>query len=198
MILTKVLTNGGLMKLLKKSLWLMLPLIAVFLAGCGEDDGEPPATVTPTILLTCTSTNAVVGEILDVDLAAKGIANLATIGVKITYDPLKINVIELNRYDAWLSSNGGSVNQMAFFDDDAGNVKIVLGIFPATCAVGDASETLHTIAKLRIAGISPGNATLSVSVNNAVDSDLGVFDNQANLVSGVQSQGLTFSFTSSK
>lgn len=182
---------------MKKIIFIISPVLGLILFICGCGTEPKPEPVEPTVLITSTSTSAGIGEIIDAKLAVKGIAELASIGVKITYDPYKLEIVRLNRDDTWLASNGGTVQQMAFTTDNTnGFAKIVLGIFPASKAVGDTSETIHHIAYLRIKALSAGTATLTVSINNASDSDLGIFNKNANLVSGVKTQNFSLNIHS--
>ena len=76
-------------------------------------------------------------------------------------------------------------------NSEQGYIKIVLGIFPASIYVGDESQTEHRIASIKFKAISVGDAALDLSIDNNEDSDLGIFDSHANLVSDVVDEDLT-------
>jgi len=175
--------------------------IALVFGGCdcGTDTTEPEPE--PTVLLTSETSSAAVGEVVEAELGVEAIGELAAIGVTLSFDIYKLEVVQLSREDEWLTSNGGTVQQMEFStDEENGITKIVLAIFPRndTTAVGDETEIFHPIALMRIRTLSAGDATMTVSIDNTVDSDLGVFDADANLVSGIGTENLTISVSSSK
>jgi hypothetical protein len=176
---------------------LMLIIAAMFFVGCsGSDPDDDPE---PTVLLKSAVSNVVVGEVFEATLAVSAVEELAAIGTKLIYDPYKLELVLMLREDAWLTSGGGTVQQMAFnTDNTAGFGKIVLAIFPAANSVGDDTDAEHAIAKLRFKALSPGQATVSVSINNSLDSDLGVFNSSAALVSGIKTENLTVSVSASK
>ena len=177
---------------MKKILCILSLLLGLIFFSCDCGTESKPEPVEPTVLLTSSATGAAIGEIVTANLGVKGLSELASIGVKITYDPYKVEIAGMTRTDTWLTSNGGTIQQMEFSSDNtAGSAKIVLSIFPTSKAVGDTSETIHNIAQLRVKAKSAGTATLTVSINNAQDSDLGIFNKSANLVSGVKTQNLS-------
>ena len=169
----------------------LLVLLAVFMLTIGCSPAKEPEKK-PTVALRTASSEVSVGEIFTVDVVVKQVKELASIGVKVKYPVEKLEVTELDRDDSWLSSNGGTVQQMEFSNNtEHGYVKIVLGIFPANKYVGDESQTEHRIASIKFKAISVGNAALDLSIDNNEDSDLGIFDSHANLVSDVVDEDLT-------
>ena len=181
--------------------FLILSLAIVF-SGCDcGTETSPESEAEPMVLLTSEASSAVVGEVIEAELGVKAIGELAAIGVTLSFDIYKLEVVQLSREDEWLTSNDGTIQQMEFStDEENGITKIVLAIFPRneSTVVGDESETFHSIASLRIRTLSAGNATMTVSIDNTADSDLGIFDANANLVSGIGTENLTISVSSSK
>ena len=171
-------------------------IVLLLFVGCSKNEENTPQ---PTISLQSSVSSAVVNEIIDADLGLKAVQEIAAVGVKITYNPAKIEITELNRDDSYFTSGGGTVQQMEFsVDNDNGVAKMVLAIFPSDSAVGDDSETFHRIASLQIRALSPGDASLSISIDNSADSDLGIFDRNANLVSDVDVENITLSISNSR
>ncbi len=156
-------------------------LFALFV-GCGGGDDDK---IEPTLHLMSTSTSVLVGEVFTVNCGVSGVEEIAGLGVKIVYDPFKLQILEMTREDSFLTSNGGNVQQMEFATDNtAGNARIVLAVFPTANAAGDASETVHNFATLRVKALSSGSATMTLNITNEGSlTNYGVWDAAAAPVS---------------
>jgi len=133
----------------------------------------------PAIILTPPDTKINAGDTLTVYLQARKVSDLSTIGARIKFDYTKLNVIELGREDDFLIKNGGTVNQLRFTKDNTkGTVEIVLGVFPASKAVSDSGK----IGRIVFKALQADTVDLSLSLDNSFDSDLGLFDKNANLM----------------
>ncbi len=109
--------------------------------------------------------------------------SLSTIGTQIQFDATKLQVTDLGREDDFMKSTGGSVNSLVFSKDNiAGTVDVVLGIVPASTAhvSGDGK-----IARIVFKAIGTGTVDLSLQLDNAVNSNFGIFDYHANLLYSV-------------
>jgi hypothetical protein len=136
----------------------------------------------PTIILTPPDTSLKKGDRLSVYLAARNVVELATFGAQIQFDPTKLKVVELERQDEFLKSNAGSVMQLEFTKDNAaGTVDAVLGIFPASSGVSGSGN----IGKIVFEALETDTTEIAIRVDNAVNSDLGLFDKNANLMYSV-------------
>ena len=133
----------------------------------------------PALILTPPDSVITQGEEITAYIEARQCTDLGTVGAKITFDRTKLQVKELGREDAFLKSNSGSINQLKFFPDNAnGTIDIVLGIFPSSAAVSGSGK----IGKIVFTTVSTGTATISLSLDNTADSDLGLYDKNANLI----------------
>jgi hypothetical protein len=165
--------------------------------SCSKSTEPEPTDKEPTVALLSGSSSAVIGEVITADLKVKNIEELAGIGLKLAYDPLKLEVTLMTRDDSWLVSEGGIVQQMEFTsNNDQGYSKIVLAVFPANKAVGDLNDAYHPIAQLRIKALSAGTAGMSISMNNTADSDLGIFKANGSLATGITTKNLSISVSS--
>ena len=177
---------------------LLLSILGILVfCSCSKKTTEPEPTLDPTVALTSGSSSAVIGEVITADLKVKNIEELAGIGLKLAYDPLKLEVTLMTRDDSWLASEGGTIQQMEFTsNNEQGYSKIVLAIFPSNKAVGDENDTYHPIAQLRIKTLSAGTAGMTISLNNTDDSDLGVFKANGSLATGIVTKNLSLSVSS--
>jgi hypothetical protein len=109
-------------------------------------------------------------------LSARHVTDLGTVGARVSFDASKLQVVDLQREDDFLTSQSGAVNQLVFSKDNtAGTVSLVIGIVPATAAVsGDG-----TIAKIVFKTQQTGTTDVDLSLDAGVDSDLGFFDKNA-------------------
>lgn len=136
----------------------------------------------PTIILTPPDSSLKKGERISVYLAARNVVEMATFGAQVQFDPTKLKVVELEREDDFLKSNSGSVMQLQFTKDNtAGTVNAVLGIFPASSGVSGSGN----IGKIVFEALETDTSDIAIRVDNAANSDLGLFDKNANLMYSV-------------
>ena len=133
----------------------------------------------PALILTPPDSTIDMGDQITVYLQARHCTDLGTIGARICFDNTKLKVMELGREDDFLKSNSGAINQLKFTkDNESGTVDIVLGVFPASAAVSGDGK----IGKIVFKTLAGGAANLTISLDNSVDSDLGIFDKNADLI----------------
>ena len=136
----------------------------------------------PTIILSPPDTVLQKGDSIDVYLAARSVADMSTFGAEIHFDPAKLQVVELSRQDEFLKKNHGSVMQVSFTRDNVnGVVKAVLGIFPASSAVTGSGY----VGKITFQAIETDTTDIWIKIDNQQDSDLGLFDKNADLMYSV-------------
>ncbi|MBN1561426.1 hypothetical protein JW998_14320 [candidate division KSB1 bacterium] len=136
----------------------------------------------PTLILSPPDTVLQTGNRIHVHLAARNVVDMSTFGAEVHFDPTKLQVVELEREDAFLRSNRGSIMQLEFTkDNSAGTVKAVLGIFPASSAVSGSGN----IGVIVFEAIAPDTTDISIRIDNQAHSDLGLFDKNANLMYSV-------------
>ncbi len=136
----------------------------------------------PTIILSPPDTTLNRGDRVAVFLAARSVVDLATFGAQIRFDPAKLQVVELERQDDFLKSNAGSVMQLEFTKDNvAGTIDAVLGIFPASSGVSGSGN----IGKIVFEALDTDTTEIAIRVDNSQNSDLGLFDKNANLMYSV-------------
>ncbi len=163
---------------------------------CGSD---PEDEVVPTIAVISSGNAMLVGEVVEAQVKIKAVPEVAGLGFKLNYDPYKLEIVSLTRDDSWLASGGGTIQQMALNTfNEAGYAKVVLAIFPTTNAVGDEEDAYHSVLSIRVRAKSAGNATLSISIDNSTDSDLGVFKANGELWTGIATANHSWSVTNSK
>ncbi|MBN1481987.1 hypothetical protein EH223_06650 [candidate division KSB1 bacterium] len=135
-----------------------------------------------TIILSPPDSSLKTGEQIAIHLAARKVLEMSTFGVLVHFDPTRLQVVELQREDDFLTSNSGSVMPMEFTKDNvAGTVKIILGIFPASAGVSGTGD----IGKIVFEAIASDTTDISIQVDNRQNSDLGLFDKSANLIYSV-------------
>ncbi|HHS50380.1 MAG TPA: hypothetical protein ENN07_04615 [candidate division Zixibacteria bacterium] len=186
---------------MKKLIMMLIAITAIALmitASCDCGTDPKPDPVVPTVAVLSSGSSMVVGEVVEAQVQMKGISEVAGFGLKLVYDPFKLEIVSMTRDDNWLTSNDGSVQQMALntFNED-GYAKVVLAVFPTSASVGSTDDTYKPILDLRVRAKSAGNATLSVSIDNTADSDLGIFNASADLVTGIATENHTWSVSSS-
>jgi hypothetical protein len=135
----------------------------------------------PALILTPSRATLAVNGTLNVYLEARGVTDLATLGARITFDPGVLQVTDLGREDDFLIKGGGSVLPApgGFTKDNSlGRVTIILSIFPATKAVSGNGR----VGRIEFKAIGFGTTPLDLSVDNAIDNSLGLFDKKADLM----------------
>jgi len=136
----------------------------------------------PTIILSPPDTTLQTGDQITIHLAARNVAEMATFGAQVEFDPTTLKVVELGRVDAFLKTNHGSVMQLEFNNDnEAGAVKAVLGIFPASAAVTGSGD----IGEIVFEALQPDTTDIRIRIDNLQNSDLGLFDKNADLMYSV-------------
>ncbi len=136
----------------------------------------------PTIILSPPDAAAQNGDTVSVYLEARNVIELAAFGCLVQFDPSVLQVKELGRTDDFLRRNRGTVTQMAFAEDNVnGTVRVVLGIFPAGAAVSGSGR----IGRIVFRCTRPDTTEISVHVDNRTDSDLGLFNKNADLMYSV-------------
>jgi hypothetical protein len=136
----------------------------------------------PTIILSPPDSSLQTGDRIALHLAARNVVEMSTFGAQVYFDPTKLKVVELEREDDFLKSNAGSVMQIEFSaDNNAGTVKAVLGIFPASSGVSGSGN----IGKIIFEAIDSDTTDIAIRVDNQQNSDLGLFDKSANLMYSV-------------
>ncbi len=133
----------------------------------------------PAILLTADKATVAVNDLVTVYLSAANMTDLATFGAQVQFDNTKFMVTDLGREDAFLTQNGGSVNQLEFKKDNVqGTVDIILGIFPASAAVSGSGN----VAKIVFKALQSGTFDITLLLDTNVDPDLGIYDKNATLI----------------
>ncbi len=136
----------------------------------------------PTIILSPPDSVLQKGQHIEVFLAARNVLEMATFGTEVHFDPTKLRVVELGREDDFLTLNRGSVMQLDFTkDNDAGIVKAVLGVFPASSAVSGSGN----VGRITFEALETDTTDITLRIDNSVHSDLGLFDKAANLMYSV-------------
>jgi hypothetical protein len=136
----------------------------------------------PTIILSPPDSSLQRGDRIALHLAARNVVEMSTFGAQVHFDPTKLKVVELEREDDFLKSSAGSVMQIEFSaDNNAGTVKAVLGIFPASSGVSGSGN----IGKIIFEAIDSDTTDIAIRVDNQQNSDLGLFDKSANLMYSV-------------
>jgi hypothetical protein len=118
-------------------------------------------------------------------LKARHVTDLCTFGARISFDKTRLKVLDLGREDAFLKSGDGSINQLRFTKDTTtttGKIDIVLGVFPASKAV---SGEEGMIGRIVFKALTAGTADLNISLDSTADSDLGLYDKNANLIPSI-------------
>ncbi|MBN2356154.1 hypothetical protein JXO59_08575 [candidate division KSB1 bacterium] len=136
----------------------------------------------PALSLSPIDTTAARDDLFTVYINAHRVDSLCTIGTQLLFDPTKVQVVDIGRDDDFLKTNGGAIAQLQFTkDNNAGRVKLVLGIFPAAKAVSGSGRIAHVVFK----ALEGPDADLILSLDNQADADLGLYDNMANLLYAV-------------
>lgn len=135
-----------------------------------------------TIILTPPAVQLTTGQQIEVFLSARNVIELATFGCLVRFDPTMLQVVELGRQDDFLKANRGTVTQLEFTHDNVdGNVRAVFGIFPASSAVSGSGNVGRIVFKALRSGITD----VSIQVDNRKNSDLGLFNKNADLLYSV-------------
>jgi len=133
----------------------------------------------PAIILTPPDTVITAGETVTVYLEARNVSDLSAVGTRIKFDETSLDIIDLGREDDFLKKNGGAVTQLSNpASDDPGTIDVVLGVFPASSAVSGSGKVGRIVFK----ALKADTVDLNISLDNAFNSDLGLFDKDADLV----------------
>jgi hypothetical protein len=136
----------------------------------------------PTIMLSPPDSVITKDQFIDLYLSARNVIEMATFGCLVHFNPEVLQVVDLGRQDQFLQGNSGSIMQMEFTQDNSeGTVKAVLGIFPASSAVSGSGY----VGSIRFKAIKSDTTDISIQVDNRKNSDLGLFDKNANLMYSV-------------
>ncbi len=131
----------------------------------------------PALSLTPVDTSVTKTHTFTVYIVAHHVDSLCTIGTKLLFDPARLQVVDLGREDDFLMKNGGAVTQLSFSKDNtAGEVKLVLGIFPASKSVSGEGRVARVVFKAH----EGPTADLNLLLHASGDGDLGMFDKHAN------------------
>ena len=118
----------------------------------------------------------------DVYVAARNVTNLATIGAQVRFDTSAFKVVDITRIDDFLESNTGTIFPLKFSKDNTkGQVDIQLALFPSSAAVSGQGD----ICKIIFQPKKTGNAEISLNLDNTENSNWGLFDNAATLISSL-------------
>ncbi|HNY92200.1 MAG: hypothetical protein BWY77_01587 [bacterium ADurb.Bin431] len=133
----------------------------------------------PALTLTPIDTTLARNSTFTVYVQAHHVDSLCTIGTKLLFDPARLQVVELGREDDFLKKNGGAVTQLQFSrDNTAGEVKLLLGVFPAGKSVSGEGK----IARIVFQAVGSSTAEIDLSLNGV---DLGLYDQHAVLMPAV-------------
>ncbi len=172
-------------------LYLLLTFFLLFTNCDCDDSTSPKVELISTVASLPASQSVVVNEIFDTYIKVKNINDLMTFGAKVYFDKNKLEVAELTRMDTFLTSNGGSVNQLSFrAHNDEGYVSIALGV-TADHAVSDTSDEWQTICKITYKALSPGTADIELNIDHDADGDVGLFDDTATLIEDITVEDAT-------
>ena len=133
----------------------------------------------PALTLTPIDTTLAKNSTFTVFVRAHHVDSLCTIGTKLLFDPARLQVVELGREDDFLKKNGGAVTQLQFSRDNvAGEVKLLLGVFPAGKSVSGEGK----IARIVFQAVGSSVAEIDLSLSGM---DLGLYDQHAVLMPAV-------------
>ena len=133
----------------------------------------------PALTLTPIDTTLARNSTFTVYVQAHHVSSLCTIGTKLLFDPDRLQVVELGREDDFLKKNGGAVTQLQFSrDNTAGEVKLLLGVFPAGKSVSGEGK----IARIVFQAVGSSATEIDLSLNGV---DLGLYDQYAVLMPAV-------------
>jgi hypothetical protein len=136
----------------------------------------------PTIILTPPDSVIQKDQQIEVFLSARNVVEMATFGCLVRFDPTVLQVVELGRQDDFLTLNRGAVTQLEFTQDNlAGTVRAVLGVFPASSAVSGSGN----VGRILFKAIKSDTTDISIQVDNSKNSDLGLFNKNADLMYSV-------------
>ncbi|MDZ7316520.1 MAG: cohesin domain-containing protein [candidate division KSB1 bacterium] len=136
----------------------------------------------PTIILSPPDTTLQAEQTVTLFLAARNVVDLATFGCLVRFDPTVLQVVELGREDAFLKGNHGNVTQLEFMPDNVrGTVRAVFGVFPASAAVSGSGK----LARIVFRALKADTTNVQIQVDNRVNSDLGLFNKNAELMYSV-------------
>ena len=88
-------------RLLFKLIVFFIPVLLMLSCSPTDDDED---VVEPAVIISSSSSSAVVDEIFDASLGIRAVEELGTIGVKVTFDPYKIEIVEIESPSIWSKS----------------------------------------------------------------------------------------------
>lgn len=136
----------------------------------------------PALSLTPIDTTVAVNSTFTLYVRAHHVDSLCTIGARLKFDPARLQAVDLGREDDFLKKNGGAVTQLQFSKDNtAGEVNLLLGIFPATKSVSGEGA----IARIVFKAVTGPAAEVGLSIKQTDGSDLGLYDQHANLMPAI-------------
>lgn len=135
----------------------------------------------PAITLTPVQKTVAVNDTFTVYFKVHKVDSLSGVGVRLSYDNTKLDVQDLGREDAFLSSNGGTVVQLQFNRDAShGQVNLVLGIIGSKQAVSGAG----LVGRVRFKALAANTTSeLTLVADPLVDSNLGLLNNKGTYLS---------------
>jgi hypothetical protein len=135
------------------------------------------------IILTPPDSSYSVSDTVSIHLEARHVTDLSALGARVSFDTAFVEILDFTREDNFLSSNAGAVVPLTFSKDDTkGTLDVILGIFPATGAVSSENAANTKIAHISLKAKKQGSTRITISLDNQVDSDLGLFDKNAILL----------------
>lgn len=118
----------------------------------------------------------------DLYVSARNVTNLATIGAQVTFDTSAFKVLEITLVDTFLEENSGNIVPLNFTKDNLkGHVNIQLGLFPSSASVTGKGD----ICKITFQPKKTGHAEIGLILDNAENSNWGLFDSDAHLISSL-------------
>jgi hypothetical protein len=135
----------------------------------------------PAMTLSPVQKTVAVNDTFTVYFKVHKVDSLSGVGVRLSYDKTKLDVQDLGREDAFLTSNGGTIVQLQFNRDAArGQVNLILGVIGSKQAVSGAG----LVGRVRFKALV-GNTTseLTLVADPLVDSNLGLLNNKGTYLS---------------
>ena len=137
----------------------------------------------PAVILTPPDSSYSVSDTVSIHLEARHVTDLSVLGARVSFDTAFVEITDYTREDAFLSSNAGAVVPLKFSQDSAkGTLDVILGIFPSTGAVSSENAANTKIANISFKAKKSGSTRIAISLDNQADSDLGLFDKNAELL----------------
>lgn len=134
------------------------------------------------LILTPPDTTYAKDQNFDIYLSARNVTNLASLGAQVKFDTSAFTVVDMERLDTFLESKSGTVFPLKFSKDNTkGQVDIQLALFPASASVTGDGDICKITFKAKKTGISE----IDLLLDNAANSNWGLFDNTATLISSL-------------